>query len=205
MSTWPPTFPLPGNRLATDQDWNSIVSNLTGSQIKTGSLTIIGNVAVTGSITQSGVSLAPLIVGSGSITSGSLFLISDNETAISGSIPGNDTALRSGSILSNNYSYIVAEVEGFVLFNQGGSASASQYIGIKIKDGSVQKGPTQLVSLGGMPGVVGSVPDTIAIPFSIKRIFVETGSANISLTHSGSASDSFTFTTVTRFTLWGLN
>src|SRR5947208_10037813 len=78
MSSWPSQFPFSPQRLVDSPDYNLIIANLTGSQIKTGSFAITGPVSITGSTFISGNTyLTGNLIYSGSASSSNLLASPD--------------------------------------------------------------------------------------------------------------------------------
>lgn len=128
---------------------------------------------------------------SSSSPSGTLILLSANETDQTVTILNSDTVVRTYSLANNTYSRIIVESEVEVSF---GVLSISQDILIKIKNG----GSTEETFTTHSLAQVG----TSAVP--IKASFVQTGSATITITQSGITTDVNTNVLVHSIRIYGV-
>lgn len=124
-------------------------------------------------------------------STGSILLISANETDQTVTVLDSDTIVRSYSLANNTYSRIIVESEVEVSF---GVLSIPQDILIKIKDG----GSTQETVTAHALAQIG----TSAVP--IKVSFVQTGSSTITITQSGITSDANTNVLVHSIRIYGV-
>ena len=152
MSSWPSQFPFSPQRLVDSPDYNLIIANLTGSQIKTGSFAITGPVSITGSTFISGNTyLTGNLIYSGSASSSNLLARPDinNVTTIydiNGNIMSKYLGGRQSVFLDATSSYLLTDLVGNVLFkiNSGSFSATRNMASIKLLYGSLFPGQIQL-------------------------------------------------------------